>query len=67
LTTIELRVEGMSCGHCAHSVQSALKGIGARGKVDLNAKKVEIQYDPNRITLSAIKEAIEGKGYQVVD
>lgn len=61
-----LKVEGMSCGHCVNSVEKALKEIGASGKVDLAAKKVEVEYDDSVISQDAIKEAIEEQGYDVV-
>jgi copper chaperone len=66
MTKVTLKVEGMSCGHCVNSVEKALKEIGASGKVDLESKKVEIEYDDSVINQDAIKEAIEEQGYDVV-
>jgi copper chaperone len=61
-----LKVEGMSCGHCVKSVEGALKNAGATGTVDLNAKTVTVQYDESKLSLEAIKTAIEDQGYDVV-
>lgn len=61
-----LKVEGMTCGHCVSAVEKALKEIGAEGKVDLAAKKVEINYDESKVSETALKEAIEEQGYDVV-
>lgn len=66
MTKLTLKVEGMSCGHCVNSVEKALKEMGAAGKVDLEAKEVEIEYDESAINQNAIKEAIEEQGYDVV-
>ncbi|OAB45279.1 copper ion binding protein [Paenibacillus glacialis] len=66
MTNVTLKVEGMSCGHCVNSVESAMKTLGASGKVDLKDKSVAISYDENKLTLEAIKEAIEEQGYDVV-
>ncbi|NQX60583.1 copper ion binding protein [Paenibacillus qinlingensis] len=66
MTNITLEVEGMSCQHCVNSIEGALKEIGAAGKVDLNSNRVAVDYDENRVTLEAIKEAIEEQGYEVV-
>lgn len=66
MTKVTLNVEGMSCGHCVNSVEKALKEIGAAGKVDLNAKKVEVEYDDSVLNQDVIKEAIEEQGYDVV-
>jgi copper chaperone len=61
-----LKVEGMSCGHCVKSVEGAVKQAGANGTVDLNAKTVTVQYDEAKLSLDAIKAAIEEQGYDVV-
>lgn len=61
-----LQVKGMSCGHCVNSVEKALTDIGASGSVDLAGGTVAVQYDENKVTLEAIKGAIEEQGYDVV-
>ncbi|MCY9657136.1 copper chaperone CopZ [Paenibacillus chondroitinus] len=66
MQSITLKVEGMSCGHCVNSVEGAVKKLGATGKVDLNAGSVTVEYDESKLTLDAIKEAIEEQGYDVV-
>jgi copper chaperone len=66
MQTTTLKVEGMSCGHCVNSVEGAVKKLGASSKVDLNAGSVTVEYDASKVTLDAIKEAIEDQGYDVV-
>ncbi|GKU76133.1 copper ion binding protein [Paenibacillus sp. L3-i20] len=61
-----LNVEGMSCGHCVNSVEKALGEIGVSGKVDLAGKKVSVDYEESKVTIEAIKAAIEDQGYDVV-
>jgi copper chaperone len=61
-----LKVEGMTCGHCVSAVEKAVGSAGASGKVDLASKKVMVQYDESKITLEAVKAAIEDQGYDVV-
>jgi copper chaperone len=63
---VQLKVEGMSCGHCVSSIEGAVKTIGAAAKVDLASKSVSIDYDAGKISLEAIKTAIEDQGYDVV-
>jgi copper chaperone len=63
---ITLRVEGMSCGHCVNAIEGALRELGASAKVDLANKTVDVSYDESKLTLEAIKEAIEEQGYEVV-
>jgi copper chaperone len=66
MQTVTLKVEGMSCGHCVNSVEGAVKSLGASGKVDLNAGAVTVEFDESKVSLDAIKEAIEEQGYDVV-
>lgn len=62
-----LKVEGMSCQHCVASVEGAVKKLGsASAKVDLASKSVSVEFDAQKVTLAAIKEAIEDQGYDVV-
>ena len=66
MKNVVLKVEGMSCGHCVASVEGAVKKLGASGKVDLANKSVSIEFDENKTTLEAIKDAIEDQGYDVI-
>ncbi|MEK3912327.1 copper ion binding protein [Paenibacillus sp. FSL H7-0331] len=61
-----LQVEGMSCQHCVISIEGALKEIGAAGKVNLASGTVDVAYEENRVSIEAVKEAIEEQGYDVV-
>lgn len=63
-----LNVEGMSCSHCENAVKKsvgALNGVGSVA-VDLKGKKVTVEFDPEKVTVSTIKDAIEDQGYEVV-
>lgn len=66
MKSVTLNVEGMSCNHCVKSVEGAVSGLGAQAKVDLANKKVEVEYDDAKLTVDAIKEAIEDQGYDIV-
>lgn len=66
MSNVTLTVEGMSCGHCVSAVEKAVSGLGASAKVDLPGKKVAVEYDENKVSLSSIKSAIEDQGYDVV-
>jgi len=66
MSNVVLKVEGMSCGHCASSVEKAVSGVGGTAKVDLSGKTVAVEFDENKVSLGAIKEAIEDQGYNVV-
>lgn len=63
-----LNVEGMSCSHCENAVKKsvgALDGVD-NVTVDLKGKQVTVDFDSSKVTVEAIKEAIEDQGYDVV-
>ena len=66
MASITLKVEGMSCSHCVNAVEGAVKKLGAQAKVDLASKSVAVEFDEAKLSLEAIKNAIEDQGYDVV-
>jgi copper chaperone len=67
MNTTTLTVTGMSCMGCVNSVKnlvSALPGV-AGVRVDLASGRVEVVHDPALADVLAIRQAIEGGGYQV--
>jgi copper chaperone len=64
---VVLNVEGMTCNHCVNSVKNAVGALAGVEKVDvdLNAKKVAVDFQAGAVTIDTIKEAIEDQGYEV--
>ncbi len=63
-----LDVNGMSCSHCVHAVKKSvgeLNGVD-NVSVDLENKKVMVEYNSDKVTIEKIKEAIIDQGYDVV-
>jgi copper ion binding protein len=63
-----LNVEGMSCMHCVSAIKNAvgsLPGI-SRVEVDLMGKKAEVEFDPEQVSIEAVKAKIVEAGYEVV-
>jgi copper chaperone len=42
----------------------ALEGVGGVA-VDLKGKTVTVEYDPDKVTVDAIRNAVEDQGYNV--
>jgi copper chaperone len=63
-----LTVNGMSCSHCENSVKKAVGALAGVDsvRVDLAGKKVYVEYDPAKVSIDAVAEAIEDQGYEVV-
>ena len=68
MTTTVLKVEGMSCEHCVKAVKNAVGALSGSGNVnvDLKAKTVTVEHDPNILPIDFIKSEIEDQGYNVL-
>jgi copper chaperone len=63
---LKLKVEGMTCGHCAQTVTKAVEAVPAveRAVVDLKAGEVAVEGNADEAT---VRRAIEDAGYDVRD
>lgn len=60
-------VEGMSCDHCIHAIEShvgELQGV-AHVQVELSSKIVNVDFNENQVSRQKIVEVIEEQGYTV--
>lgn len=62
-----LEVWGMTCGHCKMSDEDALKNLDgvSEAAVNLDTGKVTVTYEESKVTVTALKEAVEDQGYDV--
>ena len=69
MQTIQLKIDGMTCGGCVASVTRVVKEVPgvADARVDLKNGLAEVDFDPSRTGSDAIRNAIEGAGYDVRD
>lgn len=67
MTTTTLSVPDISCGHCKTSIESALDGVaGVTGAtVEIEARTVDVEFDPAAVDMDDIVAAIERQGYEV--
>ncbi len=66
LSTVELKVSGMTCSGCAVSVRNALletPGV-ASASVDHEAGRATVQYNPVKTSTTQLIEAINKTGYK---
>jgi mercuric transport protein len=64
LKTVKLEIDGMTCGQCAASINTALKKIEGVQKIDISfeQKGGSVQYDPAKVNEKSIVEAINKTG-----
>ena len=60
-----INVEGMTCGGCVKSVDSAVSQLQGLQSVDvdLQGNKASVTYDASTVAVEAIVEAIEDAGF----
>ena len=65
MTSRTFAVEGMSCAHCQAAVTKALQGVPGVGsvEVDLAGKQAKVAYEPDRVTVAQLSQAVERAGY----
>lgn len=61
----ELKVEGMTCGHCVGAVTRSVQSIDAAAKVDVDLAQQKVRVD-SAASLDDIKSAVEEAGYPVL-
>ncbi|MGG0658162.1 copper chaperone CopZ [Rummeliibacillus pycnus] len=64
---IQLKVEGMSCGHCVKAVENGVGELNGVETINVNLEQglVDVAFDKSKVTTDNIKEAIEEEGYTV--
>lgn len=67
MTTITLSVPDISCGHCKESIEGAVGGLTGIDTVEvlIEARTVDLGFDPATVSLDAIIDTIEAQGYEV--
>ena len=66
MKTQELKIEGMSCGHCVMSVKKELSKLASVVVEDVQIGKAKIQYDETKISNQMIADTIDEAGYKLV-
>lgn len=64
-----INVDGMACEHCVNAITKAVGAIGGVSgvSVNLDAKTVTVDHDPDTASVEKIKLEIEDQGYDVVE
>ncbi len=65
---VTLTVRGMSCGHCVKAVEGSVGALSGVEKVNVNLAdgKVDVEFNPEQVSLEKIKDTIDDQGYEVV-
>ena len=65
--SVQLTVQGMTCGNCARSVERALKSTPGvtKATVDLGSASASVEYDTDLVKPEAIAAAVREIGFEV--
>jgi copper ion binding protein len=67
LEQVTLTAPDISCGHCVATVKGAVSALDGVQSVDASeaTKKIDISFDPSRVSLVQIAAALDEAGYPV--
>jgi copper chaperone CopZ len=63
MSTLELDIQGMSCGHCVAAVSDALAELDGVNVEKVQIGSAKLQYEPDVVSADQIVLAIEDAGY----
>ena len=64
--TTHFQIDGMTCGHCASTIEKALRASlpEVEPVLEVGAKRLVATFDPARIAVSQIVSAVGEAGYE---
>ncbi len=65
MTKKELKIEGMSCGHCVMAVKKELSKLQDVKVEDVQIGGAKVQYDENKVSEKDLENAVEEAGYKI--
>jgi Cu+-exporting ATPase len=67
-SNVTIPIGGMTCAACAQRIEKALRKLPgvASASVNFATEKATVNYDPQQVRVSAIREAIEKAGYKAL-
>src|SRR5438045_6736391 len=69
MTTVTFAIGGMHCAACAvRNERTLLKPPGVReANVNLGTRRARVEFDETAVSEAALREAVVGNGYEVLD
>lgn len=66
METIDLKIQGMTCGGCVKSVTRVLTGVAGVTAVDVSLEegRARVTYDSGKTGIEALKQLVERAGYK---
>ncbi len=64
-----IKISGMSCASCALNIEKSLGNLEGvdKASVNLGTEEALVEYDPEKLKLPDLEEAVEDAGYEVIN
>ena len=62
---IKIKIEGMSCMHCAGRVKQAIMGLAGVSGANVEVGSASVKFDETKLSRQDIEAAIKKAGYKV--
>ena len=64
-----IKISGMSCASCALNVEKSLQNLEGveKAHVNLGTEEAIVEYDPTKLKLPRLEEAVKNAGYEVIN
>lgn len=67
MITTDYKVEGMTCGHCAHAVTTEIKKLDGVSDVRVTVESGAVQVDSaDALDLDSVAAAVDEAGYSLI-
>ena len=66
MKTVELKIEGMSCGHCVMAVRRELGKLTGVEIDDVQIGLARVSLDEKEVPFGQLNQAVERAGYRVL-
>jgi copper chaperone len=66
MKTQELKIDGMTCGHCVMHVKKELSKLPHVQVDDVQIGTARVQYDDANVSIVDLAQAVERAGYKLV-
>lgn len=65
---VDLKISGMHCATCAVTIEKSIAdvGEGSNASVNFGNDTARVEFDPSRVSLSDIENAVRAAGYEVI-
>ncbi|HSB52885.1 MAG TPA: cation transporter [Gemmatimonadales bacterium] len=61
---VRLEISGMSCGHCVHAVDGALRAVPGVRRAEVGLGSAVVDFDPATATPEDLSQAVIAAGYE---